>query len=92
MFGTFAFANTLVAKTSCDESVTFAEEISFTKQYSIPLGQLDPMKTMLVMCHSENTFNKNTLRTNPSPLVRKTNVKVHTILKNKEMRDFYSNA
>jgi glycosyltransferase involved in cell wall biosynthesis len=91
-FGTFAFAKSLVAKTSCDESVTFAEEVSFTKQYSIPLGQLDPMKTMLVMCHSENTFNKNTLRTNPSPLVRKTNIKVNTILKNKEMRDFYSNA
>lgn len=91
-FGTFAFLKTLVEKTSCDETVAFAEEMSFTKKYSIPLGQLDPMKTMLVLCHSGNTFNKHSLRTNPSPSVRKTNIKLVTILKDKVMRDFYSTA
>ena len=91
-FGTFAYYKTLVAKTSCDESVTFAEEVSFTKRYSFPLCQLDPMKTMLVMCHSNNTFNKHKLRSESSPVVKKIGVKLSAIIKNKEMRDFYSNA
>ena len=91
-FGTMAFRKKLVLQTKCDEFVTFAEEVSFTKKYTIPLAQLDPTKTMRVMCHRENTFNKNTLRNENSPVVRKTNLKLHTFVKSKEQREFYSNA
>jgi len=91
-FGTMAFRKSLTEMTTCDESVTFAEELSFTKRYSIPLNQLDPLKTMLVICHSENTFNKNKLRTEASPVVKKTNMKIQTLVKSKQQRDFYSNA
>ena len=91
-FGTMAFTKKLTLTTECDESVLFAEEISFTKRYSIPLAQLDPYKTMLVICHSNNTFNKSKLRTELSPLVKKTNVKIQTLIKSKPQRDFYSKA
>lgn len=91
-FGTFAFTKKLAKETECDESVTFAEEVSFTKRYSIPLGQLDPMKTMLVLCHTENTFNKSKLRNEGSPVVKRISVKINAVIKNKEMRDFYSNV
>jgi hypothetical protein len=38
--------------------VAFAEEVQFTNRYSEPLFQLNPENLMVVMCHSENTFNK----------------------------------
>ena len=91
-FGTMAFTKKLVLQTQCDESVTFAEEVGFTKRYSLPLTQLDPSKTMLVMCHSENTYNKDKLRTQYSPVVKKTHLKINAFIKNKEQRDFYSGA
>lgn len=91
-FGTMAFTRKLLQSCECDESLTFAEEQSFTKRYSIPLVQLDPMKTMLVMCHSENTFNKNKLRTDESPFVRKTQLKLQAFIKSKEQREFYAKA
>ena len=91
-FGTMAFRKKLLHTCECDESLTYAEEQSFTKRYSIPMVQLDPMKTMLVMCHSENTFNKNALRTDASPFVRNTQLKLQAFIKSKEQREFYSNA
>lgn len=91
-FGTMAFTKRFVKSAECDESVTFAEEVSFTKRYTIPLAQLDPVKTMLVLCHSENTYNKDKLRTNFSPAVKKSSLKINSFIKNKEQRDFYSSA
>jgi glycosyltransferase involved in cell wall biosynthesis len=41
-----------------DETVGFAEEPSFLDEYKNPMIQLDPMKTILVFCHSLNTFDK----------------------------------
>jgi len=91
-FGTMAYTKALTLKTRCDETVAFAEEVSFTKNYTIPLAQLDPMKVMLVMCHSENTFNKGKLRDAESPVVRKTSLKLRTFIRKAEMREFYAHA
>lgn len=91
-FGTMAFTKQYVQTHTCDESVTFAEEVQFTKKYSSPLVQLDPMKTMLVICHSQNTYNKDKIRKEPSPVVKKLTMKIQTFIKSKLQRDFYSNA
>lgn len=91
-FGTMAFTKQYATKHLCDETVAFAEEIQFTGKYTSPLVQLDPMKTMLVMCHSQNTFNKNKLRNEPSPVVRKTQLKLQAFVKSKAQREFYSTA
>lgn len=91
-FGTMAFTKSYAQSHLCDETVGFAEEILFTNKYATPLVQLDPMKTMLVICHSHNTYSKDKLRKNPSPVVKRIHVKLQTFIKNKEQRDFYSNA
>uniref|UniRef100_A0A6G6AC00 Glycosyltransferase GTa type n=1 Tax=Borely moumouvirus TaxID=2712067 RepID=A0A6G6AC00_9VIRU len=43
---------------SYDESVTHAEETSFTNNYSEPIIQLDPEKTVLQFSHDAHTYNK----------------------------------
>jgi hypothetical protein len=56
--------------------------------------QLDPMKVMLVISHSENTFNKKRFldEANINPHVKKTNFKIKDFIKDKKLREFYSTA
>lgn len=91
-FGTMAFLKSVTKTHRCDETVTFAEEVSFTNKYTIKMAQLDPMKVMLVMCHSENTYNKNKLRDAPSPVMKKTSLKLRSFIKSAVQRVFYANA
>lgn len=88
-FGTMAYTKDYAKKHKCDETVVYAEEVSFTNSYSEPLVQLDPDKVMLVICHSDNTFNKKKLRNDPTPFFRKTGLKLRNILKNTKIREFY---
>ena len=54
--------------------------------------QLDPFKVMLVMSHSENTFDKKKLRENESPFVKKTSMKIKDFIKDATLRGFFANA
>jgi hypothetical protein len=91
-FGTMAYTKQYTKENRCDEFVVFAEEVQFTKTYTNPLAQLDPNKVMIVMCHSENTFNKHKLRLPDNPLIRKTGMKLKPFIRNLKLREFYSNA
>lgn len=91
-FGTMAFTKNYVKTHSCDESRVNAEEIEFTNKYTANLAQLDPLKVMLVMCHTENTFSKNKLRDTSNPLIKKTTHKLRDFIKSTAMREFYSSA
>jgi hypothetical protein len=77
-----------------DETVTHAEEKSFLENYKNPMIQLDPFKTMLVLSHSENTFDKKKMREvdDSHPFVKKTGMKIKDFIKSKILRDFYMNA
>jgi glycosyltransferase involved in cell wall biosynthesis len=75
-----------------DETVTHAEEKSFLEEYKHPMIQLDPFKVMLVMSHSENTFDKKKMRETPSPFVKKTTLKISDFIKDASIRAFFSNA
>lgn len=90
--GTMAVRSRYAKSHLYDETVTHAEERSFLEEYKHPMIQLDPMKVMLVMCHSENTFDKNKLRTDNNPLCKKTNMKLKDFIKEKTLRDFYATA
>jgi len=46
--------------------LAFAEENKFTKGYTIPLVQLDTLKTILVFSHKHNSLNKEKLLENPA--------------------------
>ena len=45
-----------------DENVTKAEETSFLENYTQPMIQLDSKDTILVICHTDNTVDKQKLR------------------------------
>jgi hypothetical protein len=88
-----AWRNTYAEKHTYDEYVTHAEERSFLDEYSHPMIQLDPFKVMLVMSHSENTFDKKKMReVENNPLVKKTGMKLTDFIKEKELCEFFKNA
>jgi hypothetical protein len=62
---TFAFKKELLTQTSYDENNAVAEEKNFTKGYTIPLIQLNPLKSILVFSHKHNSLNKEKLLINP---------------------------
>ena len=57
----FAFKKELLLQTSYDEFACVAEEKLFLKYYTIPMVQLDSMKTILVFSHIHNSFDKKML-------------------------------
>lgn len=63
---TFAFRKELLLETRYDEHSALAEENKFTKGYTIPMIQLDAMKTILVFSHSHNSLDKEKLLVNPA--------------------------
>jgi hypothetical protein len=75
-----------------DETVTHSEERSFLEDYKHPMIQLDPFKVMLVMSHSENTFDKKKMREQENPFIKKTDMKLKNFMKEKALRDFFSTA
>lgn len=89
-FGTMAYTKSYAIKHKCDETITHAEEAEFTNKYKEPLYQLDPMKVMLCICHSENTFSKDGLRNGSSKNVKKSGLKIKAFIRDKGLRDFYA--
>jgi glycosyltransferase involved in cell wall biosynthesis len=90
--GTMAYKKSYIKNHKYDETVTHAEETSFLNRYTEPMLQLDPRKVMLVMCHSENTFDKKKLREQENPMFKLTLFKIRQFIKDKKLRDFYSDA
>jgi glycosyltransferase involved in cell wall biosynthesis len=89
--GTMAWRKNYGEKHKYDETVAFAEEKSFLQDYKNPLIQIDPMKVMLVMSHTDNTFDKTELRTSSNPLFKKTKLQLHDFIKDKNLYNFYLN-
>jgi hypothetical protein len=54
-------------QTTYENHAALAEEKAFLKNYTIPMVQLDPMKTILVFSHNHNTFDKKKLLNNMHP-------------------------
>jgi glycosyltransferase involved in cell wall biosynthesis len=99
--GTMAWRSSYAKTHTYDENVLFAEEKSFLEDYKHPMIQLDPFKVMLVMSHSENTFDKKKLREQEeqmrlagkeNPVVHKTTMKIEDFIKDKMLRDFFRDA
>jgi glycosyltransferase involved in cell wall biosynthesis len=90
--GTMAWKRSYSENHLYDETVTHAEEKSFLENYRHPMIQLQPMKVMLVMSHSENTFDKRKMRDEPNPFVKKTTMKIRDFIKDGGLREFFANA
>lgn len=60
--GTMAWRKRYSNKHKYNEFVTMTEETSFLDNYSHQMIQLDPKDTILVICHTDNTVDKISLR------------------------------
>jgi glycosyltransferase involved in cell wall biosynthesis len=89
---TFAMRRELLKQTKYDDNAALAEERLFLKNYTIPFVQLDPMKSILVVSHNHNTFDKRSLLDQPpNPYVNLSNKKVEDFIKEDDIRDFFIN-
>ena len=88
--GTFAFKRELLKQTSYEDDALLAEEKHFLKNYTIPFIQLDPLKTILVLSHEQNTFDKRRLISPDNKLCRESALTVNTFIKDKSMNNFYT--
>ena len=92
--GTFAFRRKLLEDSHYNENAALAEERAFLKEYTVPLVQLDPLKTILVFSHIHNTFDKKTLLDKPDPMVKVSDKTVDHFIRNideKNIKDFFMN-
>ena len=88
--GTMAWRKSYVTN-KYDEDVTHAEEPSFLAGMKDKgIIALDPMKTILVMSHSNNTYDKVQLRNNKDPFLKDSKMKLRDFIKDKSLRDFFA--
>jgi glycosyltransferase involved in cell wall biosynthesis len=87
---TFAFRKELLCYTKYDDEKALAEETQFTKGYTIPLVQLDTLKSILVFSHKHNSLNKETLLENPeSTRTGPSRYTVDDFIKDPVLKQFY---
>jgi len=94
--GTMAWRKSYSDTHFYNEFVTKAEESSFLDEYKNQMIQLDPLKTILVICHSDNTVDKFKMRKeNTSDQIRKdlrmrdSPLQLKDVIKNNLIRQFY---
>jgi glycosyltransferase involved in cell wall biosynthesis len=90
--GTLAYRKSYGKAHLYDETVRNAEERSFLENYKHPMIQLDTFKVMLVLSHSENTFDKKAMRDKPNPFIKETSMTIKAFIKSAALRNFYSTA
>jgi hypothetical protein len=59
------------------------------KNYTIPFIQLDPLKTILVISHEQNTFDKRRLISPDNKQCNESSLKPPNFIKDKDLHDFY---
>jgi glycosyltransferase involved in cell wall biosynthesis len=86
--GTFAYHRDFLQNHKYEDDANMAEEKYFLKEYSEPMVQLDPYKTILCISHAANTFDKH----NVIHSGRETGMKLKQVVKGKNDKyliDFY---
>jgi glycosyltransferase involved in cell wall biosynthesis len=96
--GTMAWRKSYAEKHKYDEFVTKAEEITFLENFKHPMIQLKPLSTILVICHTDNTADKRELRDehlsrmgSMQSKFKESVYKLDDLVRDKKIRDFYSN-
>ena len=88
--GTFAFKRIMLKDTHYEDSAVLAEEKFFLKNYTIPFVQLNPLKTILVISHEQNTFDKRRLIDTNSPVCNDSSLVPSTFIKDSKTLQFYT--
>jgi glycosyltransferase involved in cell wall biosynthesis len=87
----FAFRRELLKQTRYDDTACIAEEKLFLKNYTIPFVQLEPEKTILVISHLHNSFDKRVVLDEPSPFVCESHKQISDFIKEEDQIQFYIN-
>lgn len=87
---TFIFRKELLQQTSFSEDAMLAEEKHFLKDYTIPLIQLNTTKTILVLAHIHNTFDKKKLLKSNNSGVKESPYSLNNFIKDKKLKQFYT--
>jgi glycosyltransferase involved in cell wall biosynthesis len=86
----FAFRKELLSETSYNNDNALAEERHFLKNYTIPLIQLECIKTILVFSHQHNSLNKEKLLETPEVTkIVPSRYIVDDFVKNPVLKQFY---
>jgi len=87
---TFAFKKELLLETSYNEENALAEERHFLKNYTIPLKQLDTLKSIMVFSHKHNSLNKEKMLENmESTKTKLSRYTVDDFIKDPVLKQFY---
>lgn len=90
---TFAFRRELLDQTSFPSDTCVAEETAFLKNYTIPMVQLDPEKTILVFSHRHNSVDKmEVLQQGPvseNPYISESVLTPHEFIRDERLHAFY---
>jgi hypothetical protein len=87
--GTMAYWRSYFKDHRYDDKAEKAEERSFMNDWKTPVLQQTPEETILVICHSKNTFDKRKLLEKTNPTMRKLSIKLRNFVKDKKIADFY---
>ena len=89
--GTFAFKRELLAHHRYSDTAEVAEEADFLKNYTVPFVQLNPLKTILVFSHGQNTFDKRSLLVGaPNQFVKESSKTVDMFIKEPGLKNFFT--
>jgi glycosyltransferase involved in cell wall biosynthesis len=87
---TFAFKKELLLETGYNEENALAEERHFLKNYTIPLKQLDTLKSIMVFSHKHNSLNKEKMLENmESTKTKLSRYTVDDFIKDPILKQFY---
>jgi glycosyltransferase involved in cell wall biosynthesis len=87
----FAFRKELLKETKYNDENALAEERYFLKNYTIPLKQLDSLKTIIVFSHKHNSLNKEKLLDNMEMTKTvETNLQVDDYFTDPVLKQFYT--
>ena len=89
---TFIFKKQLLQQCKFENTAALAEERMFLKEYTIPLLQLDSKKTILVLAHNQNTYDKKELLNKlDETRGQLTDEVITNFISDQELLDFYTN-
>ena len=86
---TFAFRKEYLKQSGYENDISCAEEKKFLKDYSVPMIQLDTLKTILVVSHIHNSLDKKVLLDEPNPYVKESRFSVDDFIKESELKHFF---
>lgn len=85
----FVFRKELLETSSFKESEFMAEEKEFLHGFTIPMIQLPPNQSIVVIAHSQNSFDKRGLiDLGETPVARKTKLTLDNLVSNHDIRHF----